>query len=276
MSKVPAFTDIGKTAKELLGGGKDGVFQFDKLLTLQSKTADGLDFTIINRLKDSKVEQAITAAYKTDKYSFIGQINPAGKIITSLSLTNPVPNLTIGISGAVPDPATGKLLLDYAVPNLTLKAVVGLTAQPKVDLVASTGRLSYLLGGSAQYDTATASVTTWSFGGGYTAADYQAGIVVTDGESVKATYAHKVDASQTVGGEVVKNLAKETTAFTLGYSKRMDSGATFKARLNNAGITSLLYQTDLQPKTTLTHALQFDATDLNAAPKLGISLSVKP
>lgn len=63
----------------------------------------------------------------------------------------------------------------------------------------------------------------------------QAGVVVTDGESVKATYAHKVDASQTVGGEVVKNLAKETTAFTLGYSKRMDSGATFKARLNNAG-----------------------------------------
>lgn len=59
--------------------------------------------------------------------------------------------------------------------------------------------------------------------------------MLTDGESVKATYAHKVDAAQTVGGEVVKNLAKETTAFTLAYQRRMDGGALFKARLNNAG-----------------------------------------
>ena len=59
--------------------------------------------------------------------------------------------------------------------------------------------------------------------------------MLTDGDSVKATYAHKVDANQTVGGEVIKNLAKETTAFTLGYSKRMEGGAFFKARLNNAG-----------------------------------------
>ena len=64
-------------------------------------------------------------------------------------------------------------MLDYAVPNLTLKAIVGLTAQPKMDLVASTGRSGYLLGGSAQYDTATANVSTWSVGAGYTAADYQ-------------------------------------------------------------------------------------------------------
>jgi hypothetical protein len=43
-----------------------------------------------------------------------------------------------------------------------------------------------------------------------------------------------------------------------------------------AGIASLLYQTDIQPKTTLTHTLQFDATNLNAAPKFGLALSVKP
>ena len=43
-----------------------------------------------------------------------------------------------------------------------------------------------------------------------------------------------------------------------------------------AGIAALLYQTDIQPKTTLTHTLQFDATNLNAAPKFGLSLGVKP
>ena len=43
-----------------------------------------------------------------------------------------------------------------------------------------------------------------------------------------------------------------------------------------AGITSLLYQTELNSKTVLTHAVQFDATNLATAPKLGVSLSVKP
>ena len=43
-----------------------------------------------------------------------------------------------------------------------------------------------------------------------------------------------------------------------------------------SGIAALLYQTDIQPKTTLTHTLQFDATNLNAAPKFGLSLGVKP
>lgn len=276
MSKVPAFSDIGKSAKELLVGGKDGQFQYDKLITVQSKTADGLEFTLTNRVKDSKVEQAVAAAYKTDKFAVLGQINPAGKIITSLTLSNPIPNLTIGVSGAILDPATGKLIVDWSVPSLTAKAVVGLTSQPKVDVSISTGRQQYLVGASAQYDSATSSLTTWSLGAGYTAADYQAGLVLTDGETVKGVYAHKVDATQTVGGEVIKSLSKETTSFTLGYQKRLSAGALFKARLNNSGITSLLYQTDLQPKTTITHALQFDATNLNSAPKLGISLSVKP
>ena len=58
-------------------------------------------------------------------------------------------------------------------PSLTAKAVIGLTSQPKVDIALSTGRQAYVLGGSAQYDSATSSVTTWSVGAGYTAADYQ-------------------------------------------------------------------------------------------------------
>ena len=45
---------------------------------------------------------------------------------------------------------------------------------------------------------------------------------------------------------------------------------------SSPGITALLYQTDIQPKTTLTHTLMFDATNLNAAPKFGLSLGVKP
>ncbi len=43
----------------------------------------------------------------------------APQIITSLSLINPVPNLTIGLSGAVPDPSTGKVRVQMGSPHGT-------------------------------------------------------------------------------------------------------------------------------------------------------------
>ena len=39
------------------------------------------------------------------------------QIITSLTLTNPVPNVTVALSGAVPDPSTGKVTLSAFHPS---------------------------------------------------------------------------------------------------------------------------------------------------------------
>ena len=33
-----------------------------------------------SRVKDSNIEQSLAASYKTDKYSVLAQINPAGKV----------------------------------------------------------------------------------------------------------------------------------------------------------------------------------------------------
>ena len=68
---------------------------------------------------------------------------------------------------------TAQMMVDWTVPNLTVKAAVGLTNQPKVDLAVTTGRMDYVLGGAALYDTATGNVSTWSLGAGYTSLDYQ-------------------------------------------------------------------------------------------------------
>ena len=66
-----------------------------------------------------------------------------------------------------------QLGIDWTVPNLTVKASASLTNQPKVDLAVTTGRLDYVLGGAALYDSATGNVSTWSLGAGYTSLDYQ-------------------------------------------------------------------------------------------------------
>jgi hypothetical protein len=66
------------------------------------------------------------------------------------------------------------MMVDWTVPNLTVKAAVALTNQPKVDLAVTTGRMDYVLGAAALYDSATGNVSTWSVGAGYTGLDYQA------------------------------------------------------------------------------------------------------
>lgn len=64
------------------------------------------------------------------------------------------------------------------------------------------------------------------------------------GNTLKASYAHNIDAFQSVGGEVTKPLNNDSdVSIALGYSRRLVDGALAKAKLQNNGTVSLLYQT---------------------------------
>lgn len=190
--------------------------------------------------------------------------------------SNIAPGLSAALTGSLPDQSSAKLTVDYAIPHVTLKTAVGLTSAPKVDLAATTGVEGVVVGGDVGYDTSKGSITRWALAAGYTKADYQASLMLIDrGETVKASFTHNVDSTMTVGGEVMHSLTKSTTGFTLGYAKKLDSGALFKARLDNTGLTSVLYEQELRPKTLVALSSQFDATDLNKAPKFGVAFGLK-
>jgi voltage-dependent anion channel protein 2 len=57
--------------------------------------------------------------------------------------------------------------------------------------------------------------------------------------------------------------------------KRLENGALAKFRLDNTGIASALYETELKPNHKLAISSQFNATDLNKPPKLGFALDIK-
>jgi hypothetical protein len=50
--------------------------------------------------------------------------------------------------------------------------------------------------------------------------------------------------------------------------KRLDNGALAKLRIDDSGIASMLYETELKPAHKIALAAQFDATDLNKPPKV--------
>ena len=68
---------------------------------------------------------------------------------------------------------SAQLTVDYAVPNLTLKSKVALTANPTVNIDASTGYKGGVFGVSAVYDSSKGAVSSWTAAAGYTALDYQ-------------------------------------------------------------------------------------------------------
>lgn len=274
--KVAAFSDIGKAAKELLYGGRQGTFQYNKTLSLSTTTADGVEFSTAAVVKDDKLDNTFKAAYRSGKYAANASVGASGKVSLSGTVSSIAPGLSTSVSGALPDQNSFKASIDYSIPYLTLKSAVGLTASPKVDLAVTTGYEGAVLGADVGYDTNKNAVTRWAVGAGYTGPDYQAALLLTDmGEAVKFSYAQNVDKDTVVGAEVVRHLTKETTAFTLGYSKRLEGGALAKIRLDNTGMTSVLYEQELKPKTVVALSGQFDATNLDKAPKLGVALNMK-
>lgn len=294
---------------ELLTGGKSGTFQYNKALTVSSTTADGVvrrGHALVHAYNPStgiytgshqqgqqpghqpqggiQVGQLwhqrhvcrLGQGMPCDHYSIVCSKPPQPQLTLTGSASNIAPGLSAALTGSLPDQSSAKLTVDYAIPHVTLKTAVGLTAAPKVDLAATTGVEGVVVGGDVGYDTSKGSITRWALAAGYTKADYQASLMLIDrGETVKASFTHNVDSTMTVGGEVMHSLTKQTTGFTLGYAKKLDSGALFKARLDNTGLTSVLYEQELKPKTLVALSSQFDATDLNKAPKFGVAFGLK-
>ncbi|DBA78161.1 TPA: hypothetical protein ACH3X2_008127 [Trebouxia sp. C0005] len=276
-AKIPAFSDIGKSTKDLLyGGGNTGAFQFNNVLNLSSTTADGVEFTATSTQKGDSLETIVKAAYGSKNYKFASSILPDGKALLSITAKNLAPNLTAVLSGTLPDEQSGKVVVDYSVPHLTLKTTVGLTQNPKVVLAATTGQKGVVAGAEVSYDTNKGNVTTWNAGIGYNAADFQASVHLTEaGDALKASFAHNIDAYQSYGAEVYKNAHSEDVSFLLGYSKRLRDGALTKAKVQNNGNVTLLYEAELKPKTKIGISGQFDATNPNTKPKVGFAFDLK-
>jgi voltage-dependent anion channel protein 2 len=277
-AKIPAFTDIGKSAREVLFGGREGVFQYNQQVTISSKTANGIEFTASSLKRDDKLETAIKAGYKHNNINTIATFSHLGKVTGSATINDIAPGLSATLAGTLPDVQSLKLSIEYYLPHVTAKALVGLTASPTINASLSTGWNDLTLGTNFTVDTAkNNSLTNWTAGVGYTGLDYQVAALLADkGDTLKITGAHNIDASQGLAAEIARSLNKdEATIVTLGYQRRLQQGALAKVRLDNTGSLHVLYELEAQKNTKLSFSSQFDATNLEKTPKFGVALDIK-
>lgn len=279
-AKIPAFTDIGKSAKDILLGGKDGLFQYNQQVSLSSKTSDGVEFTATSIKKGDKLETGVRAAYKVNSnVSTALTFNQLGKVTASVNYNDIAPGLSAGLTGVLPDPHSAKATIDYYLPHLTFKSIIGVTSAPVVNTFVTTGWNDLTFGGQALYDTAkNDGLVSWSAAIGYTGLDYQVAATLADrGELLKVTGAHNIDTRQAIAAEIARPTTTDDvpTLITIAFQRRLDNGSLAKVKLDNTGSVHCLYEQDLQKNTKLAFSGHFDATNLEAAPKIGVAVDVK-
>jgi voltage-dependent anion channel protein 2 len=196
--------------------------------------------------------------------------------VTTATIADVAPGLALSLSGTLPDAASAKLGLDYVARGFNAKAGIGLSSSPKVEASATTAVGDVTLGGGFTAESGGKALSAWSIGTALTRPDYQASALLTDmGRSLKLGYAHNLDARTVAGAEVTRSLdGSAETAFALGYGKVLDNGALAKVRLDSSGLTSLLYEQELTPLSRIALSSQFDATNLDAPPKVGVNLAL--
>jgi len=272
MGKLLSFGELGKAAKDLLSGG----YQLNQKVTASTKTDAGVDFTVSGVKKDDKLDGDVKIARKGDGYSADVKLTGDSKVSTNFSYTKLAPGLKVALSGAIPDKASGKLSFDYTQDLYVLKGNLGLSSTPKAEVSIGVGHSGVNLGAEAGYCTKTSEVTKWSVGAAYAMADGKCSLLVVDkGDTVKAGYVHSLSGSTSVGGEVIRKLGAGTTTFTLGAAHKMESGASAKAKIDNAGIASILYESELSSKAKTAFTVQFDSMNLNKSAKVGMSFDMK-
>jgi hypothetical protein len=205
-------------------------------------------------------------------------------VTASVSKDNVAPGLKATLSGtllgAAPD---AKLALAYALAKppviggkLGVKSDIALLGGSKISASVGWAQGALAAGAEADYDTAKGTVGKYAAGAQMALANGGvAAALLADKDTLKLSYVHKCSSSVTGGVEVVRKLAKGTTTATLAAQKKLVGGAAAKASLTSAGVLSMLYTADVQPKTTASVALQVDTMKLDKAPKMGVQFAFK-
>jgi voltage-dependent anion channel protein 2 len=92
--------------------------------------------------------------------------------------------------------------------------------------------------------------------------------------TLKLSYAHNLTSASTVGAEVARKLSSTDTTFALAYAKKLTSGCLTKAKIDNSGLLSLLYETKLAGGEKVAGSFQLQTTDFTKPVKYGFSLDL--
>lgn len=275
--KVPSFSDFGKTAKEVLyGGSKGGSYQYDKKVKLSAKASDGMAFTLNSTVKGDKISGEFKTSYGFERYTVDVTATNATKVTVKGNIADFLtPGLKCTASCALPASSPPKVGVQYVRPYLNSKLDVDVTTAPKVSASLASGYSSVLCGGDCSYDTAQGTLSSWTFGAGWVGPSYETAFLLNNSGTAKILHAQHLDNLSCLGLEIVRPSKEDKPAtFCFGYSKSLSNGALIKAKADSTGLTSLLWENQIDKGVKMGVSGQFDIKDLDKGAKVGTSFEI--
>ncbi|KAL6977727.1 Mitochondrial outer membrane protein porin 4 [Sarracenia purpurea var. burkii] len=276
MGNGPApFSNIGKRAQDLLT--KD--YNFDHKFTFSVPSSTGMGLTATGVKRDQIFVGDISTQYKNGNTIVDVKVDTYSNISTKVTLHDIFPSTKAAFSFDIPDHKSGKLDVLYLHNQAAINSSIGLNPAPLLEVAAALGNKDLAFGGEIVFDTASSSFTKYNAGIGFNNTDISAALILMDkGQSLKASYIHSVNPANgtEVAAEMIHRFSTFENSFTIGSSRKIDPFTTIKAKLSNNGKVAMLCQREWRPKSLITVSAEYDSKTVNAAPKLGLSLALKP
>lgn len=277
MAAVAGYYDVGKGAKDVLLGGREGLYQFDQRLSLTTKTADGISLALGAINKGDKADLSLKSSYNYKNYGISALFKTStDKIDVVSTIDNIAPGLKAAIHATLPDTQSGKLLLDYSTQRAHVRATLGLNTAPKAQVAATTVQGNVIYGVEGTFDTSKNEVTGYGVLAGWTGPDSQLVLQLTDKlETAKLLASHNYTRDKAVAAEVSRPVKGGDVTFSIGIQQRLENGALFKAKVNHLGVAALLYEQRLASGERLALSTQLDTVNVGSkAPKVGVALDL--
>jgi voltage-dependent anion channel protein 2 len=278
---VPAFTDIAKSANDLLN--KDFYHLSAGTLEVRSSAPNAVAFKVTGKSSHEKATSGAMEAKYTDKslgLTLTQVWNTANALESKVELADNLAKglKAEGIFGILPSSSSrsAKLNLHFKQSAFHGRAFFDLLKGPTANIDAVVGHEGFLAGASAGYNVQNAAVTGYNAAVGYAAPSYSAAITATDNLSVfAASYYHKVNGQVEAGAKATWNSKSgNNVGLEVASKYRLDPVSFAKAKINDRGVAAVAYNVLLRPGVTLGLGGSFDTQKLDQAThKVGVSFT---
>jgi voltage-dependent anion channel protein 2 len=279
----PAYSDLGKNARDLFGKGYHfGLWKLD----LKTKTDSGVEFTTAGHSNqdDGKVFGSLETKYKVKEYglTFSEKWSTNNTLSSEVAVENQlVKGLKLSLDGSFAPQngsKSGKFKAAYSHERVRLDGDVNLDFSPIVNASAVVGYQGWLAGYQFGFNCKDNKIVNNNFALGYTTGDFVLHTSVNDGKVFGGSIYQRCNDRLETGVDLSWSTQadKGKQKFGIAAKYALDKDASVRAKVDIESKIGLGYQQKLRDGITLTLSSQIDAKNFNSGGhKVGCALELE-
>ncbi|NP_956511.1 voltage-dependent anion-selective channel protein 2-like isoform X1 [Danio rerio] len=280
MAVPPAYSDLGKSAKDIFSKGYGfGIVKLD----LKTKSQNGVEFNTSGSTNTDtgKAAGSLETKYKLKDLglSFNQKWNTDNMLTTEVSVEDQLAEgLKVALDTSfVPNTGkkSGKLKTSYKREFVNVSCDLDFEG-PVVHSAAVLGYEGWLLGYLVAFDTAKSKLVQNNFALGYKTGDFQLHTNVNDGAEFGGSVYQKVSDQLETAVTLAWTAGSNNTRFGVAAKYQLDKDASLSAKVNNASLIGIGYTQSLRPGVKLTLSALVDGKNFNTGGhKVGLGFELE-